>query len=490
MPARSKSAAQRAAETFTIEWKAESLAPFERVLHAAHLLATSAGTFYDDPAVFERDLGSLKPGEAEIVLALVESWLLGAGTIAAELRADRDAPLGTASRRVADQRAKAFERLAEIDANLRARTKKMPAQLDRIRTQIRDAIETATVKEPRRFVPGVDLGEKFAVAMNPVHGAIMQLTHRAASGDPIGTNHAGYPEQRFTQNGADVALELRPSGTPEAASPDLRERVLADIYASMDERDYDTWLVVEANWILNRDEDGGAWITRNRLLAARGVKPAKRVENGKERPNGYAVRERESGGESLERLGSINITVRGPVRKRGRKLVEEQLQSRPFVVTDKRSQLQLSGFGNAETVEAWYYVPGKAVRALGTDARRVTIARAILSLDPQRHRWEKRLAQFWGNYLRPSGLTTKRIGDILETVRLSSQKNPGHDRALFTRAMNALISLGAIGGWRYADARLADEEFVGARGVGHKRWLAGSVEVSPPTLRFAPVDEP
>ena len=63
--------------------------------------------------------------------------------------------------------------------------------------------------------------------------------------------------------------------------------------------------------------------------------------------------------------------------------IEEGITSRLFAVTDTCSQLQLNGFGAAEIIEAWYYQPGKAVRALGNDARRVTIARAILTIDPR-----------------------------------------------------------------------------------------------------------
>jgi len=335
----------------------------------------------------------------------------------------------------------------------------------------------------RQIAGLVDVGPTLKYKKHPASIALMQLMFDAANKAILPVNDAGYPTQNLPQPEADVDIEIRPPGSPAQASPELRERLLREIFARMDERDFDTWILMEANWIVNKDGDGGAWISRNKLLEARGRKAAIRKDGGKPYQDGFRTRDRNEVPESIGRLESIVLRVSN-VRMRGRKKVAESITSRAFAVTDTCSQREFKGFGAEEIIEAWYYQPGKVFRTLGSDSRRLQIAQVILQLDPLHHRWEKRLAQYWSSNMNPTRVTRTRIGDVLDITRLHSQKNPERDRRQFVKALKNLVDAGVFGMWRYVGHRAGDENKLPARG-GHAEWLRWEVEITPPALQLA-----
>ncbi len=354
-------------------------------------------------------------------------------------------------------------------------------RLDEIRKRL---VVRAAGKSDHLLVDGAELSEQIPFERNPVLSALGQLTYRAANKEPLALNGDGYPQQKFSDRGVDVTIEIRPEGAPVRATPEFQEWIMREIVGKVNEHDLDTWIILYANALINADDGGGAYISRRRLLDARGVDRVERVQDGRLQLDGDSTRNSREADASLGRLSSCVLQLEASDPKKRR----VTSSSRLLAVTDWHRPPRLPDMGEP-SVEGWYYYLSNLTRSGARRSIGLRLERAILKLDPLHDRWAKRIAYFWCNVLKPNDVTLERIGDVLETVRLGSAgKNSKRDRDKFVLAMNRLAKIGAIGGWEYVDgSRNRDATTHLLRGRDHKGWLAEYVRVTPARLRLTAI---
>jgi DNA-binding transcriptional regulator YiaG len=173
-------------------------------------------------------------------------------------------------------------------------------------------------------------------------------------------------------------------------------------------------------------------------------------------------------------MTEVEVYKNGSGQQRRRKPTRQAIQSRAFVITDRRGQLRLDGWMD---VQEFIFRPGKvfAYFLYGIGRQTALLSARALTYDPYRQTWEKRLTRYlswqWrtrahvGNYTQSYRVETllDAIGQQVHTRRLAWQ------RERLEKSLDTIHEDGALAAWQY---NYIDETY----------WPRSTVLIEPPDI--------
>lgn len=236
-----------------------------------------------------------------------------------------------------------------------------------------------------------------------------------------------YGAIQLALSAADFQAELGPDACLRLASPHG---------ASLDDRSADILDIATAIWLQQAENPQSLVALRaDDCLSWRGLQ---RQKSGSGQRGGYEDKWRQEVAEQLNLLAKIALAT--------------PAGSEPLLVCE------------AAGAYAWRMRPAQALTEAWFDPLRrasVPFSQKILTYDPYRQKWEKRLArrQAW------QGVSDMPLGELIQALGLPlDTKNPIRTKERLETALTTLRSDGLIAAWEFTDA---DPAMVGKRG-----WLA------------------
>ena len=252
----------------------------------------------------------------------------------------------------------------------------------------------------------------------------------------------GRPVYDWEKKDAHVRTSLQPrEGT--IFTPDVRAGLWA-MAESLDDPDGDVFLAALAQAMSStaRQSDGTVWLSADAILDYRGILPKMhRRPAGGYRRAGHRFEDRATISQSMDRLDHLYVMVE---ERRSKKRVYRR-ESKVLVVHERWTQQALDG--SEEIALAWRYRIGTWLdEYLMEGAPHVAqLLRQALQYDPDRQKWEKRLARYIMLHgrmdVREHRSLDRSVGELLDETQLNEEfdaRHPNRDRKRFERALDQL----------------------------------------------------
>jgi hypothetical protein len=332
-------------------------------------------------------------------------------------------------------------------------------------------------------------GEAPVPASLAIQGALASYRAGPAHWQPT---PEGLPTFLYHQPQGGLSVFFRPP-TDATLSPALAESLWSQVQQLTD-LDGDVLLAAMAQALegTGQTSDGSAWITADRILDYRGIKPKTKREGRAVYRAGHRREDLADIAACFDRFTSTWVELQEVAYRKqtgsGRKVEHGRLTlESPLIIVDERAVQHEMGASRLPV--AWRYRLGRCVREYldGPNRQVAGLLQQALQYDPYRERWEKRLALYFMFHLRMDqkqrGPLRRPIGKLLQDLNLPlDDRNPQRCRARFETAMNRVTQDGCIGGWAYADPPQAKAKVMPARGW-LPTWLALKIDVQRPAAR-------
>jgi hypothetical protein len=334
-------------------------------------------------------------------------------------------------------------------------------------------------------IPHVFLqGEAHIPSSLAVQGALASYRAGAEHWQP---NPDGLPTFLYHQPQGRMVVFFRPP-SDAGLSPALAESLWSQVQ-HLSDLDGDVLLATMAQALdgQTQAEDGSVWITADRILDYRGIRPKTKREGRQVYRAGHRREDLAEVAACFDRFASTWVELQEveyrTVAKKGGKIDTGRLTlESPLIIVDERAVQH--DFGAARLPVAWRYRLGRCVREYldGPNRQVARLLQQSLQYDPYHERWEKRLALYCTFHLRMDqkqrGPLRREIGKLLQELNLPvDERHPERSRKRFATAMDRLVRDGCIGGWNYADPDASDR--LPSRGW-LPTWLALMVDIQRP----------
>jgi hypothetical protein len=291
-------------------------------------------------------------------------------------------------------------------------------------------------------------GERQHLLLAPVTPAIAGITEglqNAASGANAWQRKPAQFPYFYWERSQRILMEYgKTQLTASAPSPDRLVQLWRELEQGT-EHDIDMFFYVLSAFYLSRDQ--AAWIWAKDFLNTRGIEPKKTREGYRAGHRGEDIDKVET---SLYRLESIWVTIWASEPKGKKRYV---LEGRLINILDRWSQESLDG--EEKLPVAWLVQPGDGLQEyLRHFPSFAYLCKKVLSYDPYREVWEKRLARYFFFHLRfhGGGELRRSVKELLEANALPiDRRNPERTRARLEKCLNQLRQDGFIDNWLYPD---------------------------------------
>lgn len=238
-----------------------------------------------------------------------------------------------------------------------------------------------------------------------------------------------------------------------------------------------------AQWVQQTDDPReSVWITADKILDYRGIRPKYKEQGGKFHRAGHRKEDREAIAQAIQQLDHLWLDM-VDVRWRGRRF---RLKSKALIISAKVEHGLLEGGWEPYAWKVW---PGEWGKHFLTGPGRqvALLAQKALEYDPYREDWEKRLARYFAFQWRIRATVRNFEQPFkVKTLLAAAHKEPDHynPRRTLDRLEGALDRLqadGVVRSWHYKDTEAYERVLQTKKGwLGH--WLEMRVWVEPPEI--------
>lgn len=334
---------------------------------------------------------------------------------------------------------------------------------------------------PSRFPDGylsvVNCGHYFALRESLYRGLFGKTEDSPWPTAPLDKGDSrGYAQMR------PVILDEQPF-IPEADEKALSEMMFAQV-ANLSDLDADVLDALCTLWLLQADSPTSAAVADiNDLFRMRGIKPK---ISGQNRRGGYMPDQKREILGSLTRIESLWLTMTQVTSyERGRKHKNQDvIESRAFVITDKKGQLRLDGYLDVRRfIFRLGAVFGYYVFTMGRQT--ALLSAKALQYNPHKEVWEKRLTRYlswqWrnrarkGKFLHPFTVRTllTAIGKGFDEEGNFVARRGWETKERLEKALNRVEEDGVIATWQYQRWEELDR-------TDYQAWLDWTVVIEPP----------
>lgn len=303
------------------------------------------------------------------------------------------------------------------------------------------AIPSSTVEGATRRAP--PSGERLApTALLPRHTAVYGMLAAVQARQGWQESSDGRPVYDWEKTDAHVRTSLQPR-EGSILTPDARTGLWA-MAESLDDPDGDVFLAALAQAMSSeaRQSDGSVWLSADAILDYRGILPKMhRRPAGGYRRAGHRFEDRAMISQSMERLDHLFVLVEE--RRSKRRVLRRE--SKVLVIQERWTQQTLDG--SEDVALAWRYRIGNWLDEYLTEGAPhvAQLLRQALQYDPDRQKWEKRLARYIMLHgrmdVREHRPLTLSVGALLDETQLNEEfdtRHPSRDRKRFERALDQL----------------------------------------------------
>jgi hypothetical protein len=257
----------------------------------------------------------------------------------------------------------------------------------------------------------------------------------------------------------------------------------------MDDLTADVLDIISYLWLeRSKDPDSLIYVTADDFLRCRGIKEK---IGGSGRRGGYEETQRKEIAENIDILDKTWITVRemeldkdfSSTSKKKNKKVVWRGESKAVVITSRLGQMSLDG---KMEPYAWKVRPGDcfAKFLFGPGRQTALLSQRALEYDPQKYKFEKRLARYfawqWRN--RQSNTSFMQPFTVLSLLEACKENidysRPARVRERIEKALEKLNNDNVILGWQYESI---DEDCLTKRGWVNE-WINLKILVEPPQI--------
>ncbi len=432
----------------------------EMAVHPEEMIVGKTALIFSDPAVFRYTLDQLgeeglalwkriqrglRRHEATISTATDQGFFRSANEATTFLRQAEEAFYADYADALA-----AAPLLAERYWNYHLHHPNQPALPPTSLADIPDMFRTRGLR-PGHLIP----------ATAALESALLAISN-GASGGTGWKDHAGRPTFAVKREASEAVVELHADPMAEL-SEDISRQLWQQV-KSYSDLCGDALLSLLAHTVaVGKDERGGTWIRNTDILEYRGIKQKTHpTMTGETRDAGHRPEDLSDIARCIELIRNMHVTVHTwkEARKKGGRRRKVKQQSYLILISDfltAEEEISQNGTKKDPISIAWYYRLGDVLGDIPVTTRSQTawLLQSALRYNPEKQKWEKRLARYFLFQLRlPSGFSggTMRckIRTLLQECSLDNEINrndPEKTKARFERAITKLLEDGHISDW-------------------------------------------
>ena len=295
-------------------------------------------------------------------------------------------------------------------------------------------------------------GDTLIITPLPVQ-ALLTACSNAQSGAGSWVEVKRVPTYTYTKKEGTTSLQVRP---PQVLLTSSTTEKLWDQVRKLSDQDGDLFLAMLAQAMVEPDATTeGCWISSDRILEYRGIKPIMKKEHGQERRAGHRQEDLKAIAEGVSRLSNLWITIKqwikdvpvleeqaGTKRRTTRKNEykhESTLISIREIITQRELHTEKDDNLSFPIPVAWKFQLGSWLYPfLQPPNKQMTwLLQQALRYDPYHETWEKRLARYFLFVHEPTITCT--IGPLLKELSLPiDERNPNRTAERLKKALSQL----------------------------------------------------